>query len=138
MTSVPIVGAGAFSPVSIISLTIPGLATTERLAVGWQASVTNQYSYNVGVGRYLTFASQPQYTAAGASSFWVTPAAMENVTPDRHHGLVAGSTSITAGDFISYDGDWCLNLCIYARATGQGGSDSLIIDGNGWMTVHRF
>lgn len=134
VSSIPICNTVACK-VSVISVCLEDIAVWETLSVHGSVGFTNPYDYNVGVGRYVTLAGKPEWTAQFSPAWLkqIPPQMTYNVTPENHHGSID-----MAFDATGISGDWCINLVLYAASNSAWPGDRLTIDGNGFLQVTRW
>lgn len=106
------------------------LAAGDIIQVKAQSEVTNNYSYNIGVGRYLLISTDP--TALDGTR--IAPAVMENCTPSEHHSVI-----ISGGDWQTpVDGVFYVKLIAYAVAnSAQSGHTLRVEQGYGFLSIVR-
>jgi hypothetical protein len=115
-------GSGMYKVLySVGPVSVPAYGVADIRA---QTMLTNNCGGNVGVGRRIIRAASPSYTNGIA----VTPMALENITPDEHHGILVLSGLDQAGE-QGYTGVY-YNLVVYAvSSTSPCNESDLLVEG---------
>lgn len=131
-TNIPIT-TGSANYVVLYSVPITVNGPLDIITVFSQLEVTNPYTYNVGVGRYVVIST----SATSVLGTTITPAVMDNVTPDMHH-MVVNVNSVTSGVPA---GSYFINFVGYAVANNAGSGAQLVVEqgyGNTKVLVARY
>lgn len=132
LTNIPIT-TGSANYVILYSVPITINGPLDIITVFSQLEVTNPYSYNVGVGRYIVISN----SASSVMGTTLQPAVMDNVTPDMHH-MVISINGVTSG-FPA--GTYYVNFVGYAVANNATNGAQLVVEqgyGNTKVLVNRY
>lgn len=102
------------------------------ISVTFESEITNPQTYLIQTGRFIVLGDTATDTAQSKS---ILRAAGENVTPQMHHQIVAGSCSHTfTADFEGF-----VNAVVYCISSAAGsGAQALLEQGYGRLDVLHF
>ncbi|MCT4493681.1 hypothetical protein [Bosea minatitlanensis] len=99
----------------VLSVKVPNLTPADVVSIQAQAEITNNLSFNVGVGRMIL--RSPIGPDNVGSGTYVLPAAMDNVDPYYLHHKVLNLATSDSG----VTGDAYYNLIVYAVSSAGSG-----------------
>lgn len=102
------------------------------ISVTFESEITNPQSYLIQTGRFIILGDTPTETTQSKS---ILPAAGENLTPQLHHQIVAGSCAHTFAD----DFDGFINVVLYSISSAAGaGAQAILEPSYGRLDVLHF
>lgn len=102
------------------------------ISVTFESEITNPQTYLIQTGRFIVLGDTATDTAQSKS---ILRAAGENVTPQMHHQIVAGSCSHT----FTTDFEGFVNAVVYCISSAAGsGAQAILEQGYGRLDVLHF